>query len=53
MKLTVISNTFCLVVTDSSYAVTEHNKDKPNKLCNEFHDSYPAQNTTDQNGCSS
>jgi hypothetical protein len=53
MKLTVISNTFCLAVIGSSDAVTEHNKDKPNKLCNEFHDFYPAQNTTDQNGCSS
>jgi hypothetical protein len=27
MKLTVISNTFCLAVTGSSDAVTEHNKD--------------------------
>ena len=38
MKLTVISNTFCLAVTGSSDAVTEHNKDSPNKLCNKFHD---------------
>ncbi|MEN8422268.1 hypothetical protein ABFO63_01220 [Acinetobacter junii] len=53
MKLTVISNTFCLAVIGSSYAVTERNKDKPIKLCDEFHDFYPAQNTTDQNGCSS
>ncbi len=46
MKLTVISNTFCLAVIGSSYAVTEHNKDTPNKLCDEFHDFYPAQSTT-------
>jgi hypothetical protein len=53
MKLPVISNTFCLAVIGSSDAVTEHNKDNQNKLCDEFHDFYPAQNTTDQNGCSS
>lgn len=53
MKLPLISNTFCLAVIGSSYNVTEHNKDKPNKLCNELHDFYPAQNTTDQKGCSS
>lgn len=32
MKLTVISNTFCLAVTGSSDAISEHNKDNSNKL---------------------
>ena len=49
MKLTVISNTFCLVVTGSSYTFAEYKNDNSNKLCDEFHDFYPAQNTTDQN----
>ena len=53
MKLTVISNTFWLAVTGSSYTFTEYKNDNSNKLCDEFDDCYPAQNTTDQNGCSS
>lgn len=42
-----------LAVTGSSYTFTEYKNDNSNKLCDEFDDCYPAQNTTDQNGCSS
>ncbi len=45
MKLHVTSNTCCLAVTGSSYAVTERNENRSNQLCNEFHNVVPAQST--------
>lgn len=45
MKLAVISNASCLAVAGSRYAVTEHNEDRSNQLCNEFHNVIPAQSS--------
>ena len=45
MKLTVISNTFCVVVTGPRYVVTEHNNDHLNQLCDQFHKVFPAQSS--------
>jgi len=45
MKLTVISNTYCLAVTGSSYTITEQNNDNSNPLCDKFHHIVPAQSS--------
>lgn len=45
MKLHVTSNTCCLAVTGSRYAVTERNENRSNQLCNEFHHIVPAQSS--------
>ena len=46
MKLTVISNTFTWL-SGNKRAVHENNNDNPNKLFDQLHDFYPAQNTTE------
>jgi len=45
MKLTAISNTSCLAVIGSRYAVTEQNNDNSNPLCDKFHHIVPAQSS--------